>query len=155
MHTILIGGFQTHTSDWLSFAVWYSIMKYCPDAKVVISLPKQPLEQLSFRWLDRCKVRRYKRENHISPEEHYQSLIENKTITQPCLFVSDHTLMTDPLEKENCFLTFTDKIGNFDISLWKNKNAPFGASWETKDNTEKCIQQAWKNMVNYYNMVVR
>lgn len=143
----------TLESDWMAFALWYSIKRYLPDAKIFILLPKKPFKQILFKWLDKCKVRRL------------TSGHEGLLLPDHCIMIReplDYCIKDEMIQDINSdgspvFIKFGNKIGNLDIAEWatKTKIAPFNFTWQCETKHEQAVAQLWRLMSQHYQLANR
>ena len=142
---------------WMSFALWYSIRKRLPDAKVVVTLPRSDAN-IAWRWPFRARI----------PLVQYSGkMISPKWDMEEVIRIPPHVMAfnsnidawgpeTAKSEKISTFVDYQEGVGKFVLSSWIHKlESPFNDAYRrfaTPEMTmnERNVLAFWQGCVGPY-----
>lgn len=181
--TIVIGCDYNVLHNWMSFICWYSLTKNLPDANIVISCNRTPMNATLFRWTQRCSVPFFL---HKPTDKQGQILITQAF--KPILYIPaeaicirdfgeagfspnelgeekeyflDEKLVCDCKDDKACvFATYLNGWGRFVMSDWINRmSSPFIATVKFDGGNmtanELRISKLWRSATTLFQTVSR
>jgi hypothetical protein len=137
----------------MSYASWYSLYKYLPDAEVTVAIKRTLPRRDFFHWPRKCEI----------PIKYYEGELDDDSL---CILPSvmavrdyDENLFGPVSTKKDILATLVDYsegCGNFVVSEWINRmNAPFFRARKmfiTEDITanELAVLRLWEKMYPLY-----
>lgn len=144
----------TLTDNWLSFASWYSVKKFLPDAQIYLVGESQEQERMSFGWVYRSKLP-FVRSGIAEAEKLIQGekvVIKAGTIAVR-EYLSGQVIPAKSLDTAT-FVDASQECGSLVISQWNRPYPPFRKATkfitETATPNERKVLSLWEESINLY-----
>ena len=151
--------------SWMSFASWYSLSKFFPDAEVSISIKRSIPTRDLFHWTDKCKVKRIFHSNIIKEDSEIN--FNKEIVLSPSIMAVrdyDENFIgpnSSKSETQSTFIDYSEGCGRFVLSRWINKyetKTPFlGATRQFgTDNltvNEVAVLRLWEKMYSLHDEI--
>jgi len=157
---ILIRCQQHPCHRWMSFAAWYSITKFLPDAMVAVYLIRAKPKLDSFVWPYKCRVPFFQCESEADPFECINFAERKKfCIDSSVIAVRSYDgnldISSTKSDKLTTFVDYSEGCADFVMEQWINRlDAPFSKTklFTNDDMTanEIAVLKLWERMRHFY-----
>lgn len=163
---ILVECEPNFTHDWAAFALWYSVKKNLPEAKVAIACHREPYDRQYFNWATRCSVKYFMYKENAEQEARirgfdYEQIFRFSPFTMAVRpYIKDSLGPVDVKNEElSTFVTYSEGVGKFVMGQRIHTNmAPFARATkrfakETMTANEWAVLRLWDQMSHAFSIM--